>query len=223
MSEGLSFPDAIEPAPPWGAGSPTSAGKPRRREPRPAVPHEHFVEEPWVSRRLFEERAFGPVVVDPCAGFGNIVGSARACGLGAYGSDIVKRASGIAGGRDFLAADWRAPRRAGAAFDIVSNPPFGGRSPLLRRIAETACARAARVALLVPVTRLGPAMTWLKPLPLEEALLLDRRTSLWPGAIYAAKLAAGEKLRAGREPVVWLIFRRGHRGSPRLRDLARRA
>ena len=174
-----------------------------------------------MSRRLFEAREFGPVVVDPCAGFGHVVASARACGLAAYGSDIVKRAAGIAGGRDFLAADWRAPRRAGDAFDIVSNPPFGGRSPLLRRIAETACARARRVALLMPVTRLGPAREWLGALPLSRVLFVSPRTSLWPGAIYAAKVAAGEPLKAGYEPVVWLIFERGRRSAARIGWLER--
>jgi hypothetical protein len=176
-----------------------------------------------VSRRLFEVRRFGPVVVDPCAGFGHVVASARACGLGAYGSDIVKRAAGISGGRDFLDPGWRAPRRAGGGFSIVSNPPFGGRSTLLRRIAETACERAAKVALLMPVTRIGPAREWLDALPLAEVLFVTPRTSLWPGAIYAAKVAAGEPLKAGYEPVVWLLFERGFRFAARIGWLGRDA
>ena len=197
-------------APPdFAAGS--RAAKPRF----PRERFEHYVEEPFVSRRLFEERDLGPVVVDPCAGFGHIVGSARACGLAAYGSDIVKRAAGIAGGRDFLAAGWRAPRRAGADFAIVCNPPFGGRKPLIRSFAETAIERAAVVALLIPVQRLGKAGEWLPALPLTEVLYVKPRSALWPGAIYAAKVAAGEKLGQGFDDVCWLIFRRGARAARR--------
>ena len=176
--------------------------------------HEHYVEEPWVSRRLFEARDLGPVVVDPCAGFGHIVASARACGLSAYGSDLVKRAAGIAGGRDFLSPDWRPPRRAGAAFAIVCNPPFGGRSPLIRRFAEAAIERADVVALLVPGPRVSTA-DWLETTPLVEVLHVRPRTSLWPGRIYAAKVAGGEKLGAGFDSVCWLIFRRGARAARR--------
>lgn len=176
---------------------------------------EHYVEEPWVSRRLFETRDLGPVIVDPCAGFGHIVASARACGLAAYGCDLVKRAAGVAGGRDFLSPDWRAPRRAGAEFAIVGNPPFGGRAPLIRAFAEAALARAAVVALLVPVPRVSTA-DWLEIMPLVEVLHVRPRTSLWPGRIYAAKVAAGDKLGAGFDSVCWLIFRRGARAARRV-------
>ena len=178
-------------------------------------PHEHFVEELWVSRRLFEARDFGKVIVDPCAGFGNIVVSARACGLRAYGSDLIKRARGMAGGRDFLSPAWRASRRAGKGFAIVSNPPFGGRKPLLRDIARLALQRAERVALLMPTRRIGPAGAWLEALPLAEVLHVSPRTSLWPGATYAARRAAGLPLGAGKDPVSWLLFRRGWRGPAR--------
>jgi hypothetical protein len=204
MSEGLGpqidYTDDAGPA----REQPTGRRAVRRMYPR--EPQEHYVEEPWVSRRLLEEREYGPVVVDPCAGFGHVVASARSLGLRAYGSDLVKRAPGVAGGCDFLSDDWRPPRRAGADFAIVCNPPFGGRAPLIRQCAELALARARHVALLVPVKRLAAAGVWLERLPLVETLHIDRRTSLWPGRIYAAKIAAGEKLRNGFDDVVWLRF-----------------
>ncbi len=212
MSEGalLLGREADEPpsAPP--AASPAPSAPPRC----PRDPHEHFVEELWVSRRLFETRDFGRIIVDPCAGFGNIVASARACGLSAYGSDIVKRAHGIAGGRDFLGAGWSAPRRAGSVFAIVCNPPFGARQPLLRRFVETALSHARHVAVFAPTRRLNAAGDWLEALPHVETLLLRERSSLWPGAIYAAKLAAGEKLGSGRDGACWLIFDRESRRRP---------
>jgi len=185
--------------------------------------HEHYVEEPWVSRRLFEERDLGPVIVDPCAGFGHIVRSARSCGLRAYGSDLIARAAGMAGGRDFLAPDWRPPKRAGEAFALVFNPPFGGRAPLMRDFAERALERAERVAMLFPVQRIGEAGRWLASLPLVEIVYVKPRTSLWPGRIYAERVAAGEALGSGFDDVTWLLFRRGARFSGRTGWLRREA
>ena len=185
-------------------------------------PFSWYVEERWVSRALFDEEDFGPCVVDPCAGLGNVVASARACGLCAYGSDVIKRAKGISGGRDFLADNWRRPhprplsQTGEGGFAIVGNPPWGGRLNLLRAFAEAACERAEKVALLAPAHRLAAAGEWLKELPLKRALLVSPRPAMWPGPIYQQKLAAGEPLRNGFQDFVWLIFQRGFRGTARM-------
>lgn len=184
-------------------------------------PHEHFVEERWVSRRLFEERSFGGVIVDPCAGFGNVVRSARACGLWAYGSDVVKRSPLVSGEADFLSERWRPPRRAGAYFSIVGNPPFGERSDRVRAFAEAAAERTARFALLCHVERLNALMKWAEPLGLCEVLAVTPRPSMWPGAEYRRRIAAGEKLGTGRRGVVWLLFRYRHSGGVALSRLWR--
>ncbi len=183
----------------------TFSGPRKLRAKHPREPHEHYVEELWVSRRLFETHDFGPSIVDPCAGFGNIVNSAWATGLRAWGSDLVARAPFIAGGRDFLSPRWRAPAAFGP-FAIVGNPPFGGRVPLIRRFAETALARADQVALLVPVARLNAAGEWLADLPLVEIAYVTPRSSLWPGRLYAERLAKGLPLKNGFADVCWLIF-----------------
>ena len=178
------------------------------RKPRPKYarePQEHYVEEMWVSRRLFETRDFGGVIVDPCAGFGSILMSAMAMGLRAWGSDLVARAPWIAGGHDFLSPGWRAPRGLGR-FAIVGNPPFGGRTPLIRQFAETALTRADQVALLVPVARLAAAGEWLQGLPLVEIVHVSPRSSLWPGRLYAERLKKGLPLRNGFADACWLIF-----------------
>lgn len=198
-----------------------SAQKSSKTHPR--EPHEHYVEERWVSRRLFETRDFGPVIVDPFAGFGNVVRSARACGLEGYGSDLIQRAAFVAGDSDFSDNDWQPPKRAGDNFAIVGNPPFGGRANLIRACAEAAVQRATKVALLAPVARLNAAMRWLEKLPLREILFVTPRPSMWPGPIYAAKLAAGAPLGVGRADVCWLIFARGARGHARVGRLARDA
>jgi len=181
----------------------------------PRVAHDHYVEDLACSRELFAELrgGFGPdvafsTIVDPCAGFGNIVASAREAGFAAYGSDLIRRAPGMAGGRDFLSDAWRAPRRAGAEFAIVGNPPF----QLLRGFCEAACARAPVVIFLAPQQRLRCAFRWLTGLPLKWEVHPSRRPSMWPGAQYAAKIAAGEPLRTGRDEAVWLIFERGWTG-----------
>ena len=176
---------------------------------RLADPLEHFVEELWVSAALFAAYDFD-VVVDPCAGFGNVVRSARAAGLAAYGSDIVKRAPFIAGGADFFAARWRAPARAGQAFALVSNPPFGR----VRAFCRVGLERAPVVAALTHVEKLTAAVGWAEELGLARVLAVAPRPSMWPGEIYARKLAAGEKLGNGRRNVAWLIFERGRRGAP---------
>ena len=189
-----------------GAKPKTAFTGPRKPRPKyPLEPQEHYVEEMWVSRRLFETRDFGGVIVDPCAGFGSIVMSAMAMGLRAWGSDLVARAPWIAGGHDFLSPAWRAPRSLGR-FAIVGNPPFGGRTPLIRLFAETALTRADQVALLVPVARLAAAGEWLQGLPLIEIVHVSPRSSLWPGRLYAERLKKGLPLKNGFADACWLIF-----------------
>ena len=196
------------------AGAPGNPAKVQKIRTFPREPDEHYVEERRVSRELFARLALGPVVVDPCAGFGNIVLEARAAGLRAYGSDLVKRAPAIAGGCDFLSEKWRPPTRVRGDFDIVCNPPFGHRSDLLREFCEAACARAATALLLAPVRRLRCAGPWLQALPLAAVIHPSLRPSMWPGRIYAAKLAAGERLGTGFDEVCWLRFERGREGAP---------
>ena len=54
-------------------------------------PDNHYVEPAWVSRRLFEVERFAGRIVDPCAGFGTMVASARLAGLQADGFDLRAR------------------------------------------------------------------------------------------------------------------------------------
>ena len=224
---------------PAAAAAELSPGHFAAGKPRPvfaAEPLSWYVEERWVSAALFDEETFVGEVIDPCAGIGNVVFSARARGLTAYGSDLVKRAAGIAGGRDFLVDNWRRPHprpqphphprplshpstssgRGGEGdYSIVGNPPWGGRLNLLRAFAEAACERAEKVALLAPAHRLAAAGAWLAALPLKRVLFVSPRPAMWPGPIYLRKFAAGESLGNGFQDFVWLIFQRGFRGAPR--------
>jgi hypothetical protein len=194
-------------------------------------PYSWYVEERWVSEALFDEEEFGPCIVDPCAGLGNIVASARKSGLLAYGSDVIARARQISGGRDFLSERWRFPHPrplsrvrdlrvaspgGEGGFAIVGNPPWGGRLNLLRAFAEAACERPEKVALLAPAHRLAAAGSWLTQLPLKRVLHITPRPAMWPGPIYLQKMAAGEPLKNGFQDFVWLVFDRGFRGKARV-------
>jgi hypothetical protein len=176
------------------------------------VRHEHYVEEPWVSARLFAARRGelhvpGLVVLDPAAGFGHIVGSARAAGHEAIGTDLIKRAPSVRGGRDFLSAHYRRPRR-GRPLAIACNPPFG----LFREFTEKALRLAdVWVAVLIHTRRLNAAGVWLTRLPLQRILYVTPRPSMWPGAIYRQRLADGLSLGTGWEDFCWLIFKVGGR------------
>src|SRR6202035_4229037 len=54
--------------------------------------NEHYVEEMWCSRRLFDVEQFQGEIIDPACGFGRIVESALLAGYSAGGADIVQRA-----------------------------------------------------------------------------------------------------------------------------------
>jgi hypothetical protein len=170
-----------------------------------------------VSRRLIEHLGIdvelrwgrGAALLDPAAGFGHIVRSARALGLTAFGTDLVKRSAGVVGGRDFLDPGYSPPRAEGP-LSIFCNPPFG----LLRQFTEKALALADdRVAILTHARRLAAAR-WLESLPLARILYVTPRPSMWPGFLYRQRVEAGLPLGAGREDFCWLVFEvgRAYRG-----------
>jgi hypothetical protein len=181
-------------------------GVKRSFPPVPAIhdvdPNEHFVEELWVSGRLFVRESFAATILDPCAGFGNVVVAARAFGLEAVGTDLVKRAPFIAGGRDFLSPKYKAPR---GPVSIVSNPPFSRMREFVERSLEVS---TGKVALLFPSHRTGAAR-WLRDFPLTRILHVSPRPSLWHGKEYLRRTNAGEKLGNGTRDVAWFIFEPG--------------
>jgi hypothetical protein len=232
--------DAAEAAPPHPLPPPRKSGEGMAPSPYgkvfPREPHEHYVEAEWCSRRLFAEVSFGDrgsaLILDPAAGFGHVPRAARGAGYRAIGTDIVKRARDVRGGRDFLSPHYKRPgacetarprdgpgpsplplpARAGrggtrARLSIVCNPPFDE----IRAFIEKALRLADhRVAMLFPQHRFNAA-GWLEELPLIRTLYLSPRPSMWPGPLHKAKLAAGEKLGCGRQDFCWLIFEVGGR------------
>ena len=67
------------------------APRERRSHIFPREANQHYVEEPWCSKRLFDVEPFEGHIVDPCCGWGQIVIAALEHGYHAAGSDIVDR------------------------------------------------------------------------------------------------------------------------------------
>lgn len=156
--------------------------------------HDHYVEEPWVSERLFAVEEFNGSVYDPFCGFGHVVTSARLHGYTAAGTDIVNRGFGNEC-RDFFKDPtiWQ---------NIVGNPPFDN-SPALYRLALQRCRH--KLALVMPVARLNAA-TWLRDTPLVRVWLLTPRPSMPPGPLYRRYLQKGQRPRGGTIDFCWLVF-----------------
>lgn len=163
--------------------------------------NEHYVEEIWCSRRLFDTEKFEGRIVDPACGFGRIVESAARAGYAVSGSDIVERAP------HYLVADFFSSTEIEDNF--VSNPPFKE----FRAFALHALTYSRRkVALIWQVPRLNAAR-WLEETPLARILLLTPRPSMPPGwAIMAGNMPNGDKPQGGTQDFCWLVWDKAHAG-----------
>ena len=190
-------------------------------------PDNHYVEPAWVSRRLFEVERFAGRIVDPCAGFGTMVASARLAGLQADGFDLRARANehGIRGGFDFFAD--QSPYLPGIwpADNIVSNPPYGPAAEKGGlRLEEAFVARAldrarSKVAVFLPAKWLSGDRrgAWLESLPLYRVWFCSPRPSCPPGHV----VAAGEAKGGGTVDYAFYVFLKGFQGSPTVHFLRR--
>lgn len=192
-------------------------------------PDNHYVEPSWVSERLFAVERFEGRVVDPCAGFGRIVASARAAGLQAEGYDLRQRDpfvyGYIPGDYDFLVPQGSYMPGTWPADNIVSNPPFGpapykGGRRLEEAFIERALARArCKVAVFLPAAFLNGSArgAWLEALPLYRVWFCSPRPSCPPGHV----VAAGKEGGSGTTDYAWLTFLKGFSGSPSIHFLRR--
>ncbi len=166
--------------------------------------HEHYVEEPWVSKRLFDVEPFKGRIFDPCCGFGHIVESATTGGYSAHGCDLVHR-----GFRhhvflqDFLHAHLKHD-------NIVMNPPFDKSREFIEKALSLS---RRRVASVYPTRRLNAA-SWLTKTPLWHIWLLTPRPSMPPGHVYRELEAAGKRPSGGTMDFCWLVFDRHYVGTP---------
>lgn len=183
-------------------------------------PDDWYVEESWVSQRLFASGALDgcKTILDPACGFGRIVNSAAQAGFRAAGSDIAPRwraqpGLGIYRVADFIAGQWPTDKhsRIWAEPDaIVSNPPFKH----AEEFARLALQRARKaVALILPATwRCGDKRSrWLETTPLAEVLDITPRPSMPPGPV----IEAGEEAGGGTKDFSVYVWRHGHEGAYR--------
>lgn len=179
-----------------------------------------YVEPEWCSRRLFDVVDFTGRIVDPCAGRGNIIRSAKDAGLVAEGHDLIDRRvsspDGAEGGRNFLTGAGYMPG-AWPVPNIVSNPPYGPNpdpSTKLRLeeyFIELALRRAVnKVAVFLPSAWLNgdKRSQWLEGLPLYRVYFLAPRPSCPPGAA----LVPGVEPSGGTKDYAWFVFLRGFDG-----------
>lgn len=193
-------------------------------------PDNHYVEPVWVSERLFDVEQFAGPVVDPCAGFGNVVTAARAAGRLAWGYDLRKRPqvseSLVLGGHDFFGPgahpeDW-------PVGSIVSNPPYGKRPSFLpgeRSRWEEEFIRLAlgyttnKVAVFLDANWSNSASRgeWLRTLPLYRIYHVGPRPSCPPGPVYLS----GKSIGNGRTDYAWYVFLHGFAGHPTVHWITR--
>jgi hypothetical protein len=127
-------------------------------------------------------------------------------------TDLVDRGYQHFGGcLDFLQCE----RPHGA--NLIFNPPFDRCEAFVRHAVSMISKRdKSKVATIFLQRRLNAAR-WLAELPLARVYLLTPRPSMPPGHV----IEAGEKPKGGTQDFCWLIFRRGHKGSPELHWLHR--
>lgn len=182
-----------------------------------------YVEPEWCSRRLFDVESFEGGIVDPSAGGGNIINSAKAAGIEAYGYDLRDRGHpGVLSGRNFITGEgyihgsWPTP-------NIVSNPPYGkgeGKERLEEQFLRLSLERARnKVALFLDASWANASKrgAWLETLPLYRVYKVGPRPACPPGDF----IRAGGKVGNGTKDYSWFVFLKGFQGSPTLHWMRR--
>lgn len=170
---------------------------------------DYYVEPEWTSARLFcVEPFFGRQILDPACGSGRIVRAARAAGLKATGSDIVKRTAQCRRTINYLDSkhdDWL----RNVADNIVCNPPFSLAREFVDRSLDLGM---RRMAMLLPVRwLLGDRRSrWLENTPLIRVWLLTPRPSMPPGKL----IEDGVEPTGGRVDFAWYVWDREIAGVP---------
>jgi hypothetical protein len=191
-------------------------------------PDNWYVENTWVSRRLFEVETFRGRIVDPCAGMGNIMQGAKEAGTKVYSYDLRDRGfSGVYGGYDFLNAGAYMPGIFPTE-NIVSNFPYGKvqdgvesqRPRLEEEFVRIALERTTgKVAAFLDANWMAGSKRgqWLETLPLYRVYVVSPRPSCPPGTF----LQRGGKAGNGSKDYCWYVFLHGYSGSPTVHWLRR--
>lgn len=181
-------------------------------------PHDYYVEGQWCNAALFAAVPFCGAVYDPACGMGRIVTAARAAGIEAWGTDLIRRWNQCFETANFLDSHHE-PR---SVDNIVCNPPFRlcqaktivrGPEPFafVKRCLEVA---RYKVALLLPAgwhhsLAAADFLTGTE-MGLAKILVLTPRPSMPPGRLIEAGVRPG----GGTIDFAYFVFVRGHDGPP---------
>lgn len=165
-------------------------------------PHDWYVEDVPCVVSLFEALPGlrGIALHDPCCGNGNIPIVAASLGIEMTGADLVDRASGCWGVRDFLTDE--------AIYSgIVTNPPFSIAEKIIRHAMAHVTPGGHVAALVLEKFLYSQTRYPLFSAPeCERVLILSKRPSMPPGELLAEK---GEACRGGGFAnycwVVWCV------------------
>ncbi|MBZ9957753.1 hypothetical protein [Mesorhizobium sp. BR1-1-14] len=170
-------------------------------------PNDFYVEPNECSRSLFRLETFQGLVWDPACGLGRIVMEARAAGLSAMGSDIIRRSELCEVTSDFLSRSFR-PEFS----NIVMNPPFSLAEEFVREAIDIV-PQGGKVAAILPLVWLSGFSTkrdWLPHSPLKTVYPISPRPSMPPGRVIQAGIRPGN----GTKDFSWLVWQKGYSLAP---------
>lgn len=172
-------------------------------------PHDWYVEPSECSAALFALEKFSGPIWDPACGIGRILTEARAAGLEAIGSDIIKRNELCISSTDFLKDAFHPEYH-----DIVMNPPFSEAEAFVRR-ALAIGPEGGKVAAILPlvwVSGFSSKRDWLPSSPLKTMYPISPRPSMPPGRVVESGIRPGN----GTKDFAWLVWQIGYAGEATL-------
>lgn len=175
-------------------------------------PLDWYVEPLECSAALFALEHFEGSVWDPACGLGRIVAQARAAGLYAVGSDIVRRSPLCDAESDFLNRSYEP-----SFHNIVMNPPFSLAEEFVRE-AIRIVPIGGKVAVILPlvwVSGFSSKRDWLPSSPLRTLYPISPRPSMPPGKVIEAGIKPGN----GTKDFAWLVWQNGYSGEASVRFL----
>lgn len=178
--------------------------------------HDWFIEDKWVSERLFAVEKFeGSTgsfsIIDPFCGTGRIMDAAKNAGAEIVsGYDLVDRGAGKNHPGFFIVGDGVTPTNqhgdaTGSFFQvstacIVTNPPYERVNELFEQMIKHGV--NAKVAMFLPLMYLAGKAKYLAKLPFAKLYILKPRPNCLPGSV----MEQGVIPKGGKKDYAWFVF-----------------